>query len=56
MCYFQKSLTVKYITNQPTQQAKDIVTRWCLDPTPPAPGDSYDESNALAQPLENYKP
>merc|ERR1712037_893093 len=24
-----------------------LQTRWCLDPTPAAPGESYDEENAL---------
>ena len=24
------------------------ISRWCLDPTPAAPGESYDEDNALA--------
>merc|ERR1712098_525575 len=32
---------------QPEQVDKPLLTRWCLDPTAPAPGDSYDESNAL---------
>ena len=41
--------------SQPQQEAKDIVTRWCLDPTPPVPGQSYDESEALAQPLSSYQ-
>ena len=30
--------------------------RWCLDPTPAAPGESYSEDNALGAPLENYDP
>ena len=33
---------------QPRQVPKPLQTRWCLDPTPAAPGESYDESNALA--------
>ena len=41
---------------QPQQQAQDIVTRWCLDPAPANPGDSYDEDSALADPLQNYSP
>jgi len=28
-----------------------LLTRWCLDPTPAAPGESYDESDALGAPL-----
>ena len=34
--------------SQPRQVPKPLQTRWCLDPTPAAPGESYDESNALA--------
>ena len=34
--------------SQPRQVPKPLKTRWCLDPTPAAPGESYDESNALA--------
>merc|ERR1712223_607240 len=33
--------------SQPRQVPKDLQTRWCLDPTPAAPGESYDESNAI---------
>merc|ERR1739838_739526 len=32
----------------PKQVSKPLLTRWCLDPTPAAPGESYDENNALA--------
>jgi len=32
----------------PKQVPKPLQTRWCLDPTEPAPGESYDEENALA--------
>merc|ERR1719244_973463 len=35
----------------PRQVPKPLQTRWCLDPTPAAPGESYDESNASAAPL-----
>jgi len=35
----------------PEQVAQPLQTRWCLDPTPAAPGESYDESNALGDPL-----
>merc|ERR1719444_390230 len=31
---------------QPKQVPKPLLTKWCLDPTPAAPGDSYDESEA----------
>merc|ERR1712088_1070353 len=37
--------------SQPRQVPKPLQTRWCLDPTPAAPGESYDEENALADPL-----
>ena len=36
---------------QPKQVEKPLQTRWCLDPTPAAPGDSYDEEAALGAPL-----
>merc|ERR1712025_581185 len=32
-----------------------LLTRWCLDPTPAAPGESYDENDALAPPLSAAK-
>jgi len=35
----------------PQQVETPLQTRWCLDPTPAAPGESYDEENALADPL-----
>ena len=37
--------------SQPKQVPKPLLTRWCLDPTPAAPGESYDESNALGAPI-----
>ena len=36
---------------QPKQVPKPLQTRWCLDETPAAPGESYDESNALGDPI-----
>merc|ERR1712226_991169 len=36
---------------QPRQEEVPLQTRWCLDPTPAAPGESYDEENALGEPL-----
>jgi len=36
---------------QPQLVAKPLNTRWCLDPTPAAPGQSYDENAALGGPL-----
>merc|ERR1712212_707829 len=32
----------------PTQIDEPLETKWCLDPTPAAPGQQYDESNAAA--------
>jgi len=40
---------------QPQQVPKPLQTRWCLDPTPAAPGESYDESNALGDVLRNLR-
>merc|ERR1712012_108497 len=37
--------------SQPEQVPQPLLTKWCLDPTKPAPGESYDESNALGEPL-----
>ena len=37
--------------SQPRQVEKPLLTKWCLDPTPAAPGESYDEENALGEPL-----
>ena len=37
--------------SQPQLVAKPLNTRWCLDPTPAAPGQSYDEADALGGPL-----
>jgi len=38
--------------NAPKQVPKPLLTRWCLDSTPAPAGDSYDEEEALAPPLE----
>ena len=35
----------------PQEVEKPLKTKWCLDPTPAAPGESYDESEAAAEPL-----
>jgi len=35
----------------PVAVDKPLKTKWCLDPTAAAPGESYDESNAAAPPL-----
>merc|ERR1711892_682098 len=37
--------------SQPKQVEKPLQTRWCLDPTPAAPGESYDEADALGAPI-----
>jgi len=37
--------------SQPKQVPKPLQTRWCLDPTAPTSGQSYDEDQALASPL-----
>merc|ERR1712083_206890 len=46
----KETCTLKF--TQPEQVDKPFLTRWCLDPTPAAPGDSYDESEADAPVLE----
>ena len=45
----KETCVLKFST--PKQVPKPLQTRWCLDPTPAAPGESYDESNALGAPL-----
>jgi len=35
----------------PQEVEKPLKTKWCLDPTPAAPGETYDESEAAAEPL-----
>merc|ERR1712001_776478 len=42
----KETCTLKF--TQPQQVDKPLLTKWCLDPTPAAPGDSYDEENADA--------
>ena len=37
--------------SNPNLVDKPLKTKWCLDPTPAAPGESYDETNAAAAPL-----
>merc|ERR1712037_853703 len=44
--------TLKF--TQPRQVPKPLMTKWCLDPTPPSPGQSYDESEALGDVLADY--
>ena len=45
----QETCNLKF--TQPTPVDKPLQTRWCLDPTPATPGESYDEENALGAPL-----
>merc|ERR1712111_152118 len=45
----KETCTLKF--TQPKQVDKPLLTKWCLDPTPAAPGESYDESEAQAPPL-----
>ena len=37
--------------SSPQQVDQPLQTRWCLDPTPAAAGETYDESNARGSPL-----
>jgi len=48
----KETCTLKF--SQPQRVAQDLMTRWCLDPTPVTSGESYDESNALGAPLESF--
>merc|ERR1711874_946254 len=45
----KETCTLKF--TQPQQVDKPLLTKWCLDPTPATPGDSYDEENAAAPPI-----
>merc|ERR1712072_1252721 len=45
----KETCILKFTT--PVQEEVPLQTRWCLDPTPAAPGESYDEENALGEPL-----
>jgi len=45
----KETCTLKF--TQPQQVDKPLLTKWCLDPTPAAPGESYDEENAQAPPI-----
>jgi len=46
----KETCTLKF--TQPQQVDKPLLTKWCLDPTPAAPGESYDEENAQAPPIQ----
>jgi hypothetical protein len=37
--------------SSPQEVEKPLKTKWCLDPTPAVPGETYDESEALGEPL-----
>jgi len=41
--------------SQPKQVPKPLLTRWCLDPTPAAPGNSYEEEESLGDPISSYQ-
>jgi hypothetical protein len=45
----KETCILKFTT--PRQEDVPLQTRWRLDPTPAAPGESYDEENALGDPL-----
>jgi len=45
----KETCTLKF--SQPEQVAVPLQTKWCLDETPAAPGESYDEADALGEPL-----
>ena len=40
--------------SQPKQVPKPLLTRWCLDPTAPTSGQSYDEDSALGAPISVF--
>merc|ERR1711863_173778 len=42
---------LKFTSPKPVE--KPLKTKWCLDPTPAAPGETYDESAALGEPLSD---
>merc|ERR1711997_821746 len=45
----KETCNLKFST--PQQVDKPLKTKWCLDPTPAAPGETYDEADALGAPL-----
>ena len=45
----KETCNLKFST--PQQVDKPLKTKWCLDPTPAAPGETYDEEDALGEPL-----
>merc|ERR1712106_812063 len=47
----KETCTLKFTT--PKQVKKPLLTKWCLDPEEPAPGESYEEENAFAPVLSS---
>ncbi len=47
----QETCNLKFTS--PQQVDKPLKTKWCLDPTPSAPGETYDESRAGAAPISS---
>jgi len=45
----KETCNLKFTT--PQEVEKPLKTKWCLDPTPAAPGETYDEADALGAPL-----
>ena len=45
----RETCNLKFTT--PQQVEKPLKTKWCLDPTPATPDETYDEANAAAAPL-----
>ena len=48
----KETCILKFTT--PTPVDKPLLTKWCLDPSAPAPGESYQEDQALAAPLSVF--
>lgn len=46
----QETCNLKFTA--PQQVEKPLKTKWCQDPTAPTPGETYDESNAIAPPIQ----
>ena len=48
----KETCILKFTTPIPVD--KPLLTKWCLDPSAPAPGESYQEDRALAAPLSVF--
>nr|XP_040570516.1 oleosin-B4-like isoform X2 [Lepeophtheirus salmonis]XP_040570548.1 oleosin-B4-like isoform X2 [Lepeophtheirus salmonis] len=48
----QETCNLKF--TQPRKVDKPLKTKWCLDDTPPVPGETYDENNALGAPIGSF--